>query len=79
MQTGKGKSMPIVLVGSGFWSGLLDWMRGTLLAEGMIGPDDLDMMRIVDDSNGVVTAIFDFYEARGFEQSATDREKLLYL
>ena len=79
MQTGKGKSMPIVLVGSGFWSGLLDWMRGTLLAEGMIGATDLDMMRIVDDSNGVVSAIFDFYEARGFEQSATDREKLLYL
>lgn len=79
MQTGKGKPMPIVLVGSGFWSGLLDWMRGTLLAEGMIGADDLDMMRIVDDSDAVVNAIFDFYEARGFEQSATDREKLLYL
>ena len=79
MQTGKGKPMPIVLVGSAFWSGLLDWMRGTLLDEGMIGPADLDMMRIVDDSDSVVNAIFDFYEARGFEQSATDREKLLYL
>ena len=45
----------------------------------MIGPDYLEMMRLVDDSDGVVNAIFDFYEARGFEQSATDREKLLYL
>ena len=79
MQTGKGKPIPIVLVGSGFWAGLLEWMRNTLLAEGMIGPADLDMMRIVDDSDSVVNAIFDFYEARGFEQSATDREKLLYL
>ena len=79
MQTGKGKSMPIVLVGTRFWSGLLEWMRSTLLAEGMIGADDLDMMRIVDDSDSVVSALFDFYEARGFEQSATDREKLLYL
>ena len=79
MQTGKGKPMPIVLVGTTFWSGLLEWMRSTLLAEGMIGPADLDMMRIVDDSDSVVNAIFDFYEARGFEQSATDREKLLYL
>ncbi|HET9023142.1 MAG TPA: TIGR00730 family Rossman fold protein, partial [Burkholderiaceae bacterium] len=61
------------------WSGLLEWMRSTLLAEGMIGPADLDMMRIVDDSDSVVNAIFDFYEARGFEQSASDREKLLYL
>jgi len=79
MQTGKGKPMPIVLVGTRFWSGLLDWMRSTLLTEGMIGAADLDMMRIVDDSDGVVSAIFDFYEARGFEQSATEREKLLYL
>ena len=79
MQTGKGKPMPIVLVGTRFWSGLLEWMRSTLLAEGMIGATDLDMMRIVDDSDSVVNALFDFYEARGFEQSATDREKLLYL
>jgi uncharacterized protein (TIGR00730 family) len=79
MQTGKGKPIPIVLVGSAFWSGLLQWMRGTLVTEGMIGAADIDMMRIVDDSDGVVNAIFDFYAARGFEQSATDREKLLYL
>jgi hypothetical protein len=79
MQTGKGKPMPIVLVGTAFWSGLIDWMRETLLAEGMIGAADLDMMRIVDESDAVVNTIFDFYEARGFEQSATDREKLLYL
>ncbi|MGB2816568.1 MAG: TIGR00730 family Rossman fold protein [Burkholderiaceae bacterium] len=79
MQTGKGKPMPIVLVGSVFWSGLLDWMRGTLLPEGMIGAADLDMMRIVDDSDAVLNAIFDFYEARGFEQTSSDREKLLYL
>jgi uncharacterized protein (TIGR00730 family) len=79
MQTGKGKSMPIVLVGSAFWAGLMTWMREVVLAEGMIGTADLDMMRIVDDSDSVVSAIFDFYEARGFEQSASDREKLLYL
>jgi uncharacterized protein (TIGR00730 family) len=79
MQTGKGKPIPIVLVGSAFWSGLLDWLRATVLAEGMIGPADLDMMRLVDDSDSVVNAIFVFYEARGFEHSASDREKLLYL
>jgi predicted Rossmann-fold nucleotide-binding protein len=71
--------MPIVLVGSRFWSGLLGWMRETVLAEGMISPGDIELMRVVDDSDSVVNAIFDFYEARGFAQSATDREKLLYL
>ena len=79
VQTGKGKPMPIVMVGSRFWGGLFTWMRETLLAEGMISPGDIELMRVVDDSDSVVNAIFDFYEARGFAQSATDREKLLYL
>jgi len=79
MQTGKGKKMPVVLVGSAFWGGLLEWMRATVAAEGMISLADLDMMRVVDDSDAVVSALFDFYDARGFEQSATEREQLLYL
>jgi uncharacterized protein (TIGR00730 family) len=79
MQTGKGKRMPIVLVGSSFWAGLLDWLRDRVATEGMISLADLDMMRVVDDSDAVVNALFDFYDARGFEQSATEREQLLYL
>ena len=79
MQTGKGKRMPIVLVGSAFWTGLLEWMRETVAAEGMISLADLDMMRVVDDSDAVVQALFDFYDARGFEQTASEREQLLYL
>ncbi len=79
MQTGKGKKMPVVLVGSAFWGGLLQWMRSTLATEGMISESDLEMMRVVDDSDAVVSALFDFYDARGFEQSATEREQLLYL
>ncbi len=79
MQTGKGKTMPVVLVGSSFWSGLLSWMRETLAAEGMINTTDLDMMRVVDDSDAVVNALFDFYDARGFAQTASEREQLLYL
>jgi uncharacterized protein (TIGR00730 family) len=79
MQTGKGKKMPVVLVGSAFWNGLLQWMRGTLAAEGMISVSDLDMMRVVDDSDAVVQALFDFYDARGFEHTASEREQLLYL
>jgi predicted Rossmann-fold nucleotide-binding protein len=54
-------------------------MRDTLAVEGMISESDLDMMRVVDDSDAVVSALFDFYDARGFEQSATEREQLLYL
>lgn len=79
MQTGKGRKMPVVLVGSAFWSGLLAWMRETLAAEGMINESDLEMMRVVDDSDAVVSALFDFYDARGFAQTASEREQLLYL
>jgi uncharacterized protein (TIGR00730 family) len=79
MQTGKGRKMPVVLVGSAFWNGLLQWLRDTVAAEGMISDTDLGMMRVVDDSDSVVNALFEFYDARGFEQSATEREQLLYL
>jgi uncharacterized protein (TIGR00730 family) len=79
IQTGKGRRIPIVLVGSTFWRGLLDWMHGTLESEGMINADDLQLMKLVDDSDAVVDAIFDFYEAKGFAATAAEREQLLYL
>lgn len=79
IQTRKGRTIPIVLVGSTFWRGLLDWMRERLVGDGMIDAKDLDLMKLVDDSDAVVAAIFDFYEARGFAQTAAEREQLLYL
>jgi uncharacterized protein (TIGR00730 family) len=79
IQTRKGRSIPIVLVGSDFWGGLLGWMQDTLVARGMIADADIGLMKLVDDEDAVVDAIFDFYEARGFDQSATERELMLYL
>jgi len=49
VQTGKVTSFPIVLVGTDYWSGLRDWMRDTVLAEGMVGESDLDRLIITDD------------------------------
>ncbi len=79
IQTKKGRRIPIVLVGTAFWQGLLDWMRNTLVAEGMINATDLDLMTVCDDSDRVVDAIFDFYEAKGFTTTHAEREQLLYL
>jgi hypothetical protein len=79
IQTRKGRRIPIILVGNGFWSGLLGWMRDTLVARGMIDAADIDLMKPVDEDDAVVDAIFDFYEARGFAQSASERELMLYL
>lgn len=79
IQTRMGRSMPLVLVGSAFWGGLIAWMRETLVAEGMIGAEDLDLLTVVDDPAEVVEAIFRFYDRRGFEQTADEREQMVYL
>jgi uncharacterized protein (TIGR00730 family) len=79
IQTGMGRRIPIILVGSVFWSGLLQWMKDRLVTDGMIGARDLDLMQVVDDPALVVERIFDFYEARGFAQGVDEREQLLYL
>ena len=79
VQTGKTRRMPIILVHAPFWRGMLDWFRGALVAEGMIDPKDLDLLQIHDEPQAVVDAIFNYYEKRGFEPSAREREILLNL
>jgi hypothetical protein len=79
VQTGKTRRIPIIMVGREFWQGLLDWMRGRLVAEGMISPADLDLMQVVDEPEAVVEAIFHHYEDLGFEPSRTEREAMLNL
>ena len=79
IQTGTGRRIPIILMESGFWKGLLDWMRDTLVAQGMIGADDMDLIQVIDEPQAVVDAVFDFYEKRGFAPSATERASMLYL
>jgi uncharacterized protein (TIGR00730 family) len=54
VQTHKGTSFPIVLVGSDYWRGLLDWLRGTVLAQRKIGEADLDMLTLTDDIDEAV-------------------------
>ena len=48
-QTGKIEHFPIVLFGTKYWRGLLDWMRKVVLASGAINPDDFDLMTLTDD------------------------------
>jgi uncharacterized protein (TIGR00730 family) len=62
IQTNKIGRFPIVLVGSEFWSGLLDWFKATLLKEGMIAEDDLELYRVVDSADEAVAHIKAFYD-----------------
>jgi uncharacterized protein (TIGR00730 family) len=79
VQTGKTRKIPIILVCEPFWRGLLDWIKHTLVTEGMISPEDLDLIKVIDQPKDVVNAIFDHYETRGFEPSAAEREIQLSL
>ena len=62
IQTHKIGRFPIVLVGSEFWSGLLDWYSNTLLKNGLIAEGDLSLFRIVDSADEAVAHIKAFYD-----------------
>ncbi len=79
IQTGKSRKIPIILVHSPFWRGMLDWFRERLVDEGMIGAADLDLIQVIDQPEEVVEAIFKHYEARGFEPLPFEHEMLLNL
>jgi uncharacterized protein (TIGR00730 family) len=49
IQTGKVRNFPVVLMGTDYWSGLIEWVRGRMLAEGKISPEDLSLISITDD------------------------------
>src|SRR5271169_4935100 len=79
VQTGKTRRIPIILVCSDYWKGMMDWFQKTLLTEGMINPEDMDLIQLIDDPRTVVSSIFKHYETRGFEPSAAEREMQLNL
>ena len=69
IQTGKTRRIPILLVHEPFWSGLLDWLRNTLVARDAISGQDLKLVQVVETADEVLDAIFSHYETRGFEPS----------
>jgi len=79
VQTTQSRRMPIILVGSEFWAGLLDWIRAQPLAQKLVSVGDPDLLQVIDDPQEIVDAIFDFYQAEGFTQSPGERERLLNL
>jgi len=62
IQTRKVDRVPIVLVGTEYWGGLMDWLKSTMLEQqGNISEADLDLWKITDDADEVVKYINDFY------------------
>lgn len=79
IQTHKTRRIPVILVHSPFWKGLIEWFRQTLIPEGAINPEDLNLFQLLDKPQDVVDAIFNFYEGRGFEPSPEEQQILLDL
>ena len=61
IQTNRMPSFPVILVGSKFWSGMIEWLKKTVLKEGCISEEDFDIFKIVDTPQEVVKEIKKFY------------------
>jgi uncharacterized protein (TIGR00730 family) len=70
IQTGKVMHFPVVLVGSDYWAELLEWMRVELLADGMISPEDVELLFVTDDLDEAVARVLECYERRCAEMPA---------
>jgi len=79
VQTGKTRRIPIIQVQSAYWNGLVDWLKNAMVKDGMINPEDLDLIEVIDDPDRVVEAIFCHYETSCFTPSVQEQEILLSL
>jgi uncharacterized protein (TIGR00730 family) len=79
IQTGKARKIPLILVCSEFWGGMIDWFKNRLVAEGMVDPEDMNLIQLIDEPEKVVEAIFKHYEARPFGPLPNEHEMLLNL
>jgi uncharacterized protein (TIGR00730 family) len=67
IQTGKVLHFPVVLFDHDYWAPLLDWIRGRLLADGMISPEDLELLTVMDDHAEAVQVLVEGYKRRRAE------------
>ena len=68
IQTGKIQGFPLVLFGSEYWGGLLEWLENTLMKKGAISPQDLDLIKVTDSPEEVVEHV-----VRRFREDLKDR------
>jgi uncharacterized protein (TIGR00730 family) len=64
IQTGKVLHFPVVLFDSDYWAELLEWIKGELLVDGMISPEDLHLLYVTDDLDDAVAQVVNCYERR---------------
>jgi uncharacterized protein (TIGR00730 family) len=67
IQTGKTKRIPVILVGTHFWHGLLEWITKNMVERGMINAEDMQLVQVIDEPANIIDAIFAFYETYDIE------------
>ncbi len=70
IQTGKIGYFPVVLVGSDYWGEMLEWIRGGMLADGLVSETDLELLTLTDELDEAVATVIDCYDRRLAEGSA---------
>jgi len=65
IQTGKVMHFPVVLMGEAYWTPLLEWVRRSELADGMVSPDDLALLTLTDDPQVALETVLDAYRSGG--------------
>ena len=75
IQTGKVLNFPVVLFDSAYWQELLDWINGRLLDDGMISPEDVELLHVTDDPAEAVRIVVESYDARSAVGSPAEATK----
>jgi uncharacterized protein (TIGR00730 family) len=82
IQTKKSRHVPIIMVGAEFWKGLLGWFQDALVPMGLINPEDMKLMQVIDDPDQVLEAVLAFYEEREEAEvhpAKSDEDRMFYL
>ena len=74
IQTGKAQNFPVVLIDTDYWGEMLDWIKGEMLPDGMISPEDLDLLHVTDDLDEAVQTVLECYAEHCAEIPAEPRK-----
>jgi uncharacterized protein (TIGR00730 family) len=74
IQTGKAENFPVVLIDADYWGEMIDWIKGEMLPDGMISPEDLDLLHVTDDLDYAVQTVLESYDQNRAEDAAEARK-----
>lgn len=75
VQTGKVTRFPVILFGTRYWGGLVDWIRNTIVPGGKIKPADLDLLTVTDDVDQVAKCVVESAKERSLQAEAEERAR----